>query len=235
MEHRGTAGVNLKAVQKMKKARYQAGLFKIGLGGHSDHRTEVCPHASKVYCRMSKEPKWKDAWFIAALWVCLMSGIGSIAREMVVLFVPTFAPPTQVFQACAVSCFVLSGWVVLFRLRRRVHELESTWTPRHQYYFDIAQASLEKRGDLAAKTLSHLRMAGHIATGMGDSLNLPPGIKYQEFLKALRQLAEDLVIHERVSSDGSEALAFMNQRTIWTIPAGMETVLDKLLYPPVRS
>ena len=187
---------------------------------------------------MSTEPKWKDVWFIAALWVCLMSGIGSIAREMVVLFIPTFAPPTQVFQACAVSCFVLSGWVVMFRLWRRVRELESAWTPRHQYYFDIVQASLEKRGDLAAKTLSHLRMAGRITTGMGDSPNLPLGMKYHDFLKALRQLAEDLVIHEQVFSDGSEydsPLAFMNQRTIWTIPAGMETVLDKLLYPPMRS
>jgi|SRR5579863_3025522 len=187
---------------------------------------------------MSTEPRWKAVWFVAALSVCLMSGVGSIAREVVVLFVPTFAPPTQVFQACAVSSFVLSGWVVMFRLWRRVHELESTWTPRHQYYFDLASASLEKRGDLAAKALGYLRMAGHVTTGMLDSPSLPPGMKYQDFLRALKQLAEDMVIYERVASDGPEydsPLAFENQRTTWTIPAGMETVLDKLLYPPAQS
>ena len=128
-------------------------------------KAETAPLA---YSHMASISKWKDVWFIAAFWVCLMSGIGSIAREMVILFVPTFAPPTQVFQACAVSCFVISGWVVMFRLWRRVHELESAWTPRHQYYFDIAQGSLKKRGDQAARVLSHLRMAGTISTGMRD-------------------------------------------------------------------
>jgi hypothetical protein len=187
---------------------------------------------------MASESKWKDVWVIAAFWVCLMSGIGSIAREMAILFVPGFAPPTQVFQACAVSCFIISGWVILFRLWRRVQELESTWTPRHQYYFDIAQASLERRGEMATRTLRHLRMAGTITTGMRDSPSLPAGMKYQELLDALKQLAEDTVIHEQAFSDGSgydSPLAFLNPRTLWTIPTGMEIVLDKLLYPMQHS
>ncbi len=137
--------------------------FGVGVGGLKSQRGGAHANAHS------------DVWDLIALWVCLMSGVASLLREGITLFFPTVAPSTQVFRFCALSCFIVSGWITLIRTRMRIRELirelKTAWSPRHQFYFDLAKSSLEKRGDMAMAVLRHLRITERIVIGMHDVPN----------------------------------------------------------------
>src|ERR1035438_3616710 len=112
---------------------------------------------------MPRQKKGRDAQFIVALSICLMSGIASILREVLGLFVPTFAAPARIFQACAITCFVASGWVVIYRKEVRIRELEDRIPERYARMVEHAVANNEVKN---IKLLRHIKLIGSLPLGV---------------------------------------------------------------------
>ena len=179
---------------------------------------------------LAKAPRWKDAWFLTAFWVCLMSGIASIVREALALFVPTLAAPSRVFEACAVTCFVISGWVALFRQSAHIRELESR-TPLEQHYVQMVEDAITRHGDRVVTLLRHLKLMGEIVFGVGAAPSLPDGMNHSETLELLKLFkVEKIVYNELIQVDRSSPLARILAPCIWRISPGIEPLLDEILY-----
>jgi uncharacterized coiled-coil protein SlyX len=180
---------------------------------------------------MARKTKWRNAWFVSALWVCLMSGIASIFREVLILFFPTFAPPSQIFQSCSVSCFVVSGFVVIYRLQERVYELENR-SPSEERYVQMVKDAITHHGDQVATLLRHLKLMGATVFEAGTVPSLPDGMDHSQTLKLLKALkAENIVYDESIPYDLTSPLARMMAPGIWRIAPGIEPILDETLYP----
>jgi hypothetical protein len=179
--------------------------------------------------KMGRTPKWRDVWFIIAFWVCLMSGIASLAREAITLFLPKLVAPTQVFQACVVTCFVISAWVVLYRQNARIHELERR-TPAQEDRLKLIRDVIGRHGDPAIRLLRHLRLVGYIAFGR-SAPNLPAGMESSGVRELLALLKTDgLVFDETMDYDISSPLQQMFIPRVWRISPGIEPLLDEILY-----
>jgi hypothetical protein len=159
-----------------------------------------------------------------------MSGIASIFRDVLILFFPTFAPPSQIFKSCAISCCVVSGFVVIYRLQKRVHELENR-SPSEECYVQMVRDAVTRHGDRVVTLLRHLKLMGAIVFGFGATPSLPDGMNHSETLELLKLLkAEKIVYDEFVPVDMSSPLTRMMTPAIWRISPGIEPLLDEILY-----
>lgn len=70
-----------------------------------------------------KHSVWHDTWYIVAVWVGLMSGLTAIFREWIEVFLPEIQR-SALFNACAVTCFVLSCGFLVWKQRRIMREME---------------------------------------------------------------------------------------------------------------
>jgi hypothetical protein len=173
-----------------------------------------------------KKKRW-DAWFVAALWICLMSGAASILREMLGLFVPSFSAPARIFQASAITCFVLSGWVAIYRKSARVRELEHRVPERYARMVDRA---VNLHGDSTILVLRHLAVLGSIPFGAAHSPSLPTGMNAIETMQLLVALKlENLVCDDPIPVDVNSPLQMAMPHCVWRISPGIEPFLDEIL------
>ena len=169
---------------------------------------------------MAGKKKQGDAWFVAALWICLMSGTASILREMLGLFVPSFAAPARIFQASAIACFIISGWVAIYRKSARVRELEHRVPERYARMVDNA---VTRHGESVILLLRHLAVLGSVPFGMAHSPSLPVGMSAVDTLTLLVALkSENLVYDDPFPVDISSPLQMAMRPAVWRVSPGIE-------------
>jgi len=204
---------------------------ELGLGYRSQNhfKRSVYLNASPATVHMARKKKRSDAWVIAALWVCLMSGAFSILREWLATFMPTFAAPTRIFQACAVTCAVISGWLFMYRQSARIRELERI-SPSEERYIKMVQDPITLHGQLVVVLLRHMKLMGEIVFAVRTAPNLPEGMNYSQTVELLKVLkTENIVYDEATEYDTSSPLARMRESSVWRISPGIEPILDEVL------
>jgi hypothetical protein len=131
-----------------------------------------------------------------------MSGALSIVREVLAIFFPQFGKQSEWFKVSALTCFVLSCSFVMFRQRKKLHELENVkptitgeffnFKPEKygaggSYSFSIYVCEHRIRTSVKAVRVSTYKLSGEVerADGYpfepfmgktGQSLILEPGI-----------------------------------------------------------
>jgi hypothetical protein len=176
---------------------------------------------------MPRKKKGKDAWSVIALCVGLMSGIASIVREWLGIFMPTVAPPSRLFEACGVTCFIVSVWVLVYRKDVRIRELENRTPERYARMVDDA---VTRHGDSVILLLRHLAVLGSVPFGMAHSPSLPVGMSAVDTVTLLVALkSENLVYDEPVPVDMCSPLQIAIRPSVWRVSPGIEPFLDEIL------